>query len=82
MLNFKFTKEFSVIRKFHNQKASEARLTLPAMCRVEHQKRNQVAAERERASHTKQKIWAKPSKQQSKARKLKYPPEFRWGPDL
>ena len=63
-------------------KASEARLTLPAMCRVEHQKRNQVAAERERASHTKQKIWAKPSKQQSKARKLKYPPEFWWGPVL
>ena len=35
MLNFKFTKEFCVIRKFHDLKASEAQLTLPAMCRVE-----------------------------------------------
>ena len=56
MLNFKFTKEFSAIWKFHDLKASEARLTLPAMRQVEHQKFNQVAAERERASHTKQKI--------------------------
>ena len=56
MLNFKFTIEFCVIRKFHDQKASEARITLPAMCRVEHQKFKQVAAERERASHTRQKI--------------------------
>ena len=67
MLNFKFTKEFSVIRKFHNQKASEARLTLPAMCRVEHQKLNQVAAKRERASHTKQK-----SKQNQASNKAKH----------
>ena len=56
MLNFKFTMEFSAIRNFHDLKASEARLTLPAMCQVEHQKLNHVAAERERASHTKQKI--------------------------
>ena len=55
MLNFKFTKEFSAIRKFHDLKASEARLTLPAMCHVEHQKLNYVAAERERASHTSKK---------------------------
>ena len=62
MLNFKFTKEFSAIRKFHDLKASEAQLTLPVMCQVEHQKLNQVAAKREQASHTKQKMYAKPSK--------------------
>ena len=44
MLNFIFTKEFAVIRKFHDLKAREARLTLPAMCRVEHKKLKQMAA--------------------------------------
>ena len=44
MLNFKFTKEFSVIREYHDWKASEARLTLPAMCQVEHKKLKQMAA--------------------------------------